>query len=150
MHNRACCYVTCNCQSKLSCRWICDSPILHVPRHAPFPDWPWVYAHLHFAQGRAKRRRPKLKREAKQDHGHSFSVNPFSCLGSVLSTVYLRKYLSAWAVTSLLFWIPASMRQEPRQELRNPACLSCSLSFQIFIMMRQELRERNKLMWQNK
>ena len=83
MHNRAC-YITCNCQSKLSCRWTCDSPILHVPRHAPFPDWPWVYAHLHFAQGRAKRRRRSEKGKPS-----GFRVNPPSCLGSVLSAVYL-------------------------------------------------------------
>ena len=41
MHNRACCYVTCNCESKLLIHALLDefnSPIFHVPRHTPFPQ----------------------------------------------------------------------------------------------------------------
>ena len=40
MCNRVC-YIICSHQSKLSpClpKWICNNPILYVPRHAPFPN----------------------------------------------------------------------------------------------------------------
>ena len=60
MHNRACCWVSGNCQSKLSVHSRPDeyvNPILHVPRHAPFPDgilfpnW-WYNPILHRAEPR--------------------------------------------------------------------------------------------------
>lgn len=105
MCNRACCYITCNCKSKLSPRWICKSPILHQPKHTPFPDWPWAYTHLHFAQVRTRRR--EYIREAKQDKATpSGLVAPMSQECTLCCLIKRFVGLSCnWAVTSLLFQI---------------------------------------------
>ena len=147
MHNRACFHVTCNRESKLLIHALLDefnSPILHVPRHSPFPQgqggayapWPWAYACLHSIFWLVVGTSPILHRteprrgDKKYKKGSQEGLWPllwdwpapmsWECTICCLfneSSVYLSH---SWAVTSQLFRILAPMRQE----LRNPSCLN--------------------------
>lgn len=89
----------------------------------------------------------KYKKGIKRNNGPFFGVGLLPCLESVLSAVCLMKdpvcLKCSWSVTSLLFQILATKRGRPR----NPTWVTISLSFQIFLTMKQE-QERNKPIWQ--
>ena len=116
------------------------SGLEHVCICIPFPGWWWVQAL--FCTGQSQEEETgSIQREAKRDGSHSLGTGPLPHLRNVLSAVRLIKVLSSWAITSLSLWILATMRQD--QEIL-PAWIVVSPSFQIFVMMKQELRERNK------
>ena len=85
-----------------------------------------------------------IKREAKPSLALSFGGGPLWRLGSVLSCLFLIKVLSACAVTELyLVCCLKSLLQDQSHEIL-PAWAVISPPFQIFVMMRLELWERNK------
>ena len=88
-------------------RWICKSPIFHVPRHTsfssglehmciciPFPDWWWEQAL--FCTGQSPEEEVgSIKTEAKRDGCHSLGIGSLPHLRNVLSAVCLIEVLSS-------------------------------------------------------
>ena len=125
---RAFCYVTCNCQSKLSVHPNPDKYVKALFYMCPDMPLPWLALRVcPFAfctKQNQEEETGSIKREAKMDHGHSFRVSPLPHFRSVLSTFCLIKdlidlYLSC--NQSIVLNLATT-----RQELRNPACLICN------------------------
>ena len=130
MHNRAYCYITCNYQSDLS---ICPC--------TAFPDWWWVQALFCTGQdqeGEMEHKKGSKERSLPLLQGR---LTPL-CQECTIPCLLNKRSVCLscnWAVTSF-----ESLLQQDRSWEILPAWVVIRSSFQIFVMMRQEPRGKNK------